>query len=327
MYICGYEGDRPIRDLAPEQVKEFLAKPNATIWIDIEAPQEEDFQFLNGTFAFHPLAMEDSRKFTEFPKLEEYDNHVFVVFHKLFDSGDDIELREVDFFLGHNYLVSIHEKPSAIIRNAKEHFSHKLFHPDRLLHDFIDRMVDESLPLVSLWDEQLDNIEESIIRHQLKEVPQHILILKHKMAHARKIVSLQREVLTKLYKNEYSFVGKKTRYYFRDVYDHIISFHSELELLREVLASLFEAHLSAVSVTRNEISNRLNRTMERLAIISTIFLPLTFIASVYGMNFTFLPGAESEWGFFILVGSMLLMAAVLFYFLIKNLRIQTRRSR
>jgi magnesium transporter len=315
MFLLGYEDGKQV-SLSPGEVKEFLLRPSTQLWVDIEAPTTEDYLFLTHTFPFHPLAIEDCKHFS-LPKLEEYDDYLFVVFHKIIDKQDTVDRQEIDFFLGKNYLVSVRNNPSSIIEARKVQYSNKHLPVDGLLHNILDSMVDNYLLLIDKWDEQLDSLEDAVMGKKNVRLMQSFLNLKNKLAEVRKTVTLQREVISKLSKNEYVVISKKTRIYFRDVYDHIVSFYNDLEVHREILASLFEAHISLISVQRTELSHRMNRTMERLAIVSMIFLPLTFITNIYGMNFEYIPGTGSLAGFFILVAALLISAYVVFHFMRK----------
>jgi magnesium transporter len=302
------------KQISEKEIKKFFSKKSSTLWIDIENPKEKDYDLLKNVFKFHDLTIEDCRKLNELPKVDIYEKYLFGVIHSYeFDEKKNLKRNEVDFFLGENYFVTVHRKRSHSLNMLikKLESAQGLFFksPDFLMHELIDRKVDNFFPLIDNFEDMSEELEQEILsskksKNYLKE----IFSLKKKVLSLRKSIAPQRDVINKLTKTEMPFIKEKTRVYLKDVYDHILRVHSEVESVREMLINTFEAYSLQLSNETNLTSNRMNEVMKKLTVVATIFMPLTFITGVYGMNFKYMPELYWQYGYFLILGIMIFVA-------------------
>ncbi|MBI2187631.1 MAG: magnesium/cobalt transporter CorA [Acidobacteria bacterium] len=256
---------------------------SVTLWVDLVAPGEQEARLLSDVFHFHPLSVEDALSEIHHPKIEPYPNYLYLILH-----GIDVDnrrggfaTRDVDFFLGRNYLVTVHDGHSRSIARWKEvceHHEHVLAEgPAALLHRIVDTMVDNYRPEIDALEEQLDELEEIAILGRRQNLVRQILLLKRDLASLRRVVLPQRDAVGRLARREFPQINDEITYRFRDVYDHFVRMSEEAMLFQDRVTSILEAHLTT-------ISNRLNVVMKVLTVISTIFLPLTVLTGMWGMN-------------------------------------------
>lgn len=291
-------------DLGREEIREWLKTRDGMLWVDLEMPSDEEFTLLSDVFRFHPLAVEDAHREIELPKVDVYDGYVYLVVHRI--NVDPAERRcapnEMDIFLSDRYLVTVHEEVSQSIAEVRARIdaSPTLLSagPDFVMHDIIDRVVDRYMPVLDHWDEEIDDLEEKILVGRRKDdVLETALKFRRDVANLRKSLGPQRDILQKMARRDVPFISEKAALYFRDVQDHLVAIFNRLETQREHIASLFEAYMATAST-------RLNEVMKRLTALATIFLPLSFVAGVYGMNFEHMPGLEWPHGFFYVMALM-----------------------
>lgn len=284
------------------QVSDAMRDNQARLWIDLTAPTEEESQsILAELFKFHPLAIEDAVNDSHVPKVDDYGSYLYLVFHTvaLGDERMDIHTHEVDVFLGANYLVTMHELPRESIEKLWNEHSHHHGGLARgaafLLYELIDRQIDNYTPLLDHFEQQLEHLGDQIFHKDNRGKGEEVLlndILTAKSSALRmgRILTPQRELLYRLSHNSYSVVPSDTRIYFQDAYDHLARFSDLANSMRDLAGSTMETHLALVN-------NRINETMKVLTMISTIFIPLSFLAGVYGMNFTFMPELQTRWAY------------------------------
>ena len=286
-------------DAPVEQLPDLLAADHGSVWIDMQAPSNEEYHLiLQRTFHFHPLAIEDAINDVHLPKLDDYGSYVYLVFHTvgLGEEPMDIDTEEVDVFLGPNYLVTIHDQPRRSIDRAWEtgyHGSNGLARgPAMLLYELLDSQIDSYIPIIDAFEDQLERLGDEIFRSGENErvLLNRLLTAKSSSLRLQRILTPQRELLSRLAANEYRAIPAPTRIYFRDVYDHLARLANLAESTRDLAGSTIETHLALVN-------NRMNEVMKVLTIISTIFIPLSFIAGIYGMNFEFMPELHWRWGY------------------------------
>jgi len=289
--------DALVTDVTWDRIREFLARPDGVLWVDLEAPTDDEFRILAEVFRFHPLAIEDAHKETELPKVDIYDGYAYLVLHRIHVDFDTrrVSPREMDIFISDHYLVTVHEEQSQSTAEVAARIDHSpallACGPDVVMHDIVDRIVDRYLPVLDRWEDEIDELEEGILTENEREaVLEKALRLRHEVADLRKSLGPQRDILQKLSRRDIPHVTEKTALYFRDVYDHLIRIGHTLETHREHIASLFEAYMAMAS-------NRMNMIMKRLTSLATLFLPLSFVAGVYGMNFEHMPGQDWRYGF------------------------------
>lgn len=308
-----------VTDLSQDQLAQAIRDSQARIWIDLMAPTEEESQMvLKQIYHFHPLAIDDAINDLHVPKVDDYGTYLYLVFHtvNLGEERMDVHTDEVDVFLGANYLITIHDLPRSSIDKLWEESNHQrnglARGPAYLLYELIDRQIDTYTPLIDRFEEQLELVGDQIFhskqkRNEEEQLLNDALTAKSSALRLSRILTPQRELLYKLSHNDYSVIPAEMRIYFQDAYDHLARL-SELALsMRDLSGSTIETHLALVN-------NRINETMKVLTMISTIFIPLSFIAGIYGMNFTFMPEIDEPWAYPLVWLSFLLVGGGMVYF-------------
>ncbi len=281
-------------------------------WIDYEAPTDEEIDALGRLYNFHPLTIEDAKTFDQRAKLLDFANYIFLSVHTLSLSGDqNIRDRELEVFLRRDYLITIHRDPLGLLERVRRRFesddSHIELGPDYLLYAIIDEMVDAIFPLLDSFDEEIDRLEDETISHATPETLQRIFRLKQDLILMRRSVAPMRDVTNALASTRYELIDEKTSLYYRDVYDHLSRIYELIETQRDLLGNALDTYLSVVS-------NRLNEVMKRLTVIATIFLPISFIVGLGGINFPQFPFGSTII-FWILMASLLITPlAMIWYF-------------
>lgn len=256
---------------------------DATLWVDLAAPGPEEGRLLGEVFHFHPLSVEDALSAIHHPKIEAYPGYLYVILHGIdFENrGGGFATRDVDFFLGRNHLVTVHDGRSRSIlrwRDVCGRHEHVLAEgPAALLHRIVDTMVDNYRPEVDALEDHIDELEEQAVLGHRPHLVRQILALKRDVASLRRVVLPQRDVVGRLARREFPQISDEIAYRFRDVYDHFVRLSEEAVLFQDRVTGILDAHLSAVS-------NRLNVVVKVLTVISTIFLPLTVLTGMWGMN-------------------------------------------
>jgi len=294
----------------------WLAPSSATIvWVDIVQPTIPDSLILSDTFKFHPLSVEDAMTAVHYPKIEAYDGYLYVVLHGIdFRAGEKgFATHDVDFFIGPNYLVTVHDGNSRSIDEIQQNCvrNSKIIAegPMTLFYRIIDAMVDDYRPEVEKLEERLDELEQAVIERPNPELTRAILGEKRQVSSLRRIVTPERDVMSRMARREFAQVTDDLAFKFRDVYDHLVRIADDSAMFQDRITGILDAHLTSVS-------NRLNEVMKVLTVLSTIFMPLTLLSGLWGMNIP-LPhffGTETEqfwWLFAIMVG---IVIAMLVYF-------------
>ncbi len=271
-----------------EQIQDGLKVPGNLIWISLEnATQEEVLDILKNQFHFHTLAIDDCiNTGYQTPKVDDFGSYIFVIAHAIQcdDDFDKVDTIELNFFLGINYLVTVYKgefmPPVAKVWNMLEKDERLTKNgSDFLCHALLDVMVDEYLPVLDRLDDEIELLEDQLLEQPQPKTLKRILSLKHTLMGLRRIMSPQREVMNRLSRDEFPMIDQHSRIYFRDIYDHMVRFQDLVESLRDIVAGAMDIYLNSTSL-------RLNEVMKALTIVSTIFLPLSFVAGMYGMNFT-----------------------------------------
>jgi len=325
IHIARWSATSPPKDALP-------ASPNAlavdeVLWIDLENPTpEEEEQVLRKFLPVHPLTLEDMTKprrepsgGAHHPKVEEFADYLFVIVNPLpagivADADESTELHlhqlnrpQLSAVLTSNILVTHHYDSLNCItqlRNYCQRHSERTSRgPDYLFHLILDSLVDDYTPVVEQIADSLDELETDLFKRPNPKVLARLLQLKRRVSFLRKTLILEREVLARLTRGEFHLVDQREIAYYRNVYDHLVRYTDLIEAAREMVSDLMQTHLSAVST-------RLNEVMKVLTMISTIVLPMTLIAGVYGMNFENLPEKEWEYGYPFALGLMALTAIV-----------------
>jgi magnesium transporter len=246
-------------------------------------PGEEEIRLLADVFRFHPLSIEDARSALQFPKVEHYEGYLYLVLHGI-DAGDvkarHFSTRDVDFFVGRNYLVTVHDGKSRSIgrlRDSCSQYAHVLSEgPIALLHRVVDTMVDNYRPVAEAIEDRIETLEEQALAGRTQMVGQ-VLKVKREVATMRRVLIPQRDAIGRLARREFPAISDEMAYRFRDVYDHVVRLSEEAILFQDRMTGVLEVYLASVS-------NRLNQIMKVLTVMSTIFLPLTVLTGMWGMN-------------------------------------------
>jgi magnesium transporter len=253
-----------------------------TLWADVVKPTEEDFRVLSEVFKFHPLSVEDARSSLQFPKVEPYPGYLYLVLHgiDLTKGQTQFATRDIDFFVGRRFLVTVHDGDSRSIARFREvcdrHDRVMAEGPVGVLHRIVDSMVDNYRPAIEELEDRIGKIEELAFageQHMVRKV----LKLKRDLSHLRRVLIPQRDAVGRLARREFGEISDEMAYRFRDVYDHVARYTEETILFQDRVTGILEVNLST-------ISNRLNQVMKVLTVMSTIFLPLTVLTGMWGMN-------------------------------------------
>jgi magnesium transporter len=239
-------------------------------------------RLLSDVFHFHPLAIEDAQSALQYPKLETYQGYLYLVLHGIHMDPDQrhFATHDVDFFVGRNFLVSIHDGTSrsiAKMRSVCDRNARVLAEgPVGVLHRIVDSMVDDYRPVVEKMEDRIERLERQAFTGHERIVRQ-VLRLKRELATMRRVILPQRDAIGRLARREFSIISDEMAYRFRDVYDHVVRLSEESFLFQDRVTGILEVNLAAVS-------NRLNQVMKVLTVMSTIFLPLTVLTGMWGMN-------------------------------------------
>ncbi|MGM5482151.1 MAG: magnesium/cobalt transporter CorA [Nanobdellota archaeon] len=306
------------QDIPIREYKKFISNEKRYLWVDIENPTEDELTILKDIFEFHPLTIEDVHRVVELPKIDDYGAYLFVVFHKIeLTRKDTLKPKEINFFLGRNYVVSIHRDSKDVFKriNSKIYEDKQFLKngPEYIMHTVMDEVIDGYFPILDHFDEDITKIEEQITKGKTENILKKIIKIKRQFSTFRKSLNPQRDIISKLASNHYQIISEKAQWYFKDIYDHIFRIYSTLESYNDMITVVFDAYLSNISISLTESSNKLNKVMQKLTLVSTIFLPLTFIASVYGMNFEHMPELEWKYSYYIVLLVMVVIAFLMTY--------------
>jgi magnesium transporter len=272
-------------DYAPHHIGSLLHGGPGLLWVDFEANDPSvDEPILRDVFHFHPLAIDDALQESHSPKLDDWGDYLYIVMHTvcLVPGEDELETLEVDVFLGKDYLVTHHDKPIPALEKvwaAVQRDPRALKHgSDRLLYLVTDEVVAGYSPVVEMIDDEIDRIEDEVFEKSDPQILNRIFSVKRASYQLRRIIAPQREVVNKLARDEYAVIDARDRIYFRDIYDHLVRLHDLSESLRDLVGGTLDTYLSVTN-------NRMNDIMKTLTVITTLFMPLSFLTGFFGMNF------------------------------------------
>jgi len=294
-------------DLALPAALEAAKDPQQIVWIHFFQPTPEELAVVSQAMNLHELTLEDLQSTRVRPKVEEFEDHMFVVFKALnLNEGEDVlDVINLNLLLFKNTLITAHQKPlpsvQALLDSEKQRPTHLPKGPAFLVYAILDRIVDEYFPMMDELDDTTEEIHSGIFERFDKEVSSQIFEWKTKVAHLRRRVGPQREMLMNLANRPHPLVPPKIQVYFRDVYDHLIRIHDNLESYRDILQGAMDSYMT-------QVSNRMNEVMKVLSVVATIMLPLGILTGLYGTNFEVLPGAKGAYSFWIFLGGMLSVA-------------------
>lgn len=285
--------DVPLNRLSDPEVKWY--------WVDFDAPAEDESLLLKTHFGFHPLAIEDCLHFLQRPKLDYYDGYDFFVLHTLNQASFTPE--EVDVFVGEKFIVTFHSTSSAEMQMVHQ----RLMEDENSLNKgtlyvfylIMDKIVDEFFP-------NLYKIEDDLNEFETKEADKNfiegVFELRSQLLKMRRTIFPMRELVYRILNSERVIIPKEERVYFMDIYDHLLKLSEMIESNREMTTDIRDSYISLNS-------NRMNNIMKTLTVMTSIFIPLTFIASIYGMNFEYMPELAWRHGYFGVLGIMLVVGS------------------
>jgi len=275
----------------------FKETPTAT-WINIDGLHDVSvIEKIGGHFNIHPLVLEDILNTAQRPKFEDMDSHLFIVLKMLHfdDSSQSVQSEQVSIVLAENYVISFQEKIGDVFEQIRDRIRNdkgriRKTGPDYLMYALLDAIVDSYFSILEKLGEKIEFLEDELVGTPTEQTLKKIHHLKKEMVSLRKSVWPLRELVSGVERSESDFIKETTGVYLRDVYDHTIQVIDTVESFRDTISGMMDLYLSS-------ISNRMNAVMKVLTIIATMFIPLTFIAGIYGMNFKNMPELEWEWGY------------------------------
>lgn len=298
----------------------FHYKTSKTVtWININGLNHVDsIEKIGKEYHLHPLTLEDIVNASHRPKLDVYDHYVFVVLKMLYyDKNEQIISEQVSFILGENYVLSFQEAEGDVFDALRERIRYakgriRTLQSDYLLYALMDAVTDHYFMVIETMSNKIEDLEDNLFTGISQEdISVQIQNLKREVLKIRRAIFPLREIINKIEKNETQLINEKTIHYFRDVYDHVIQISENIEIYREMIWSLMDMYMTT-------ISNKLNEVMKVLTIISTIFIPLTFMAGIYGMNFDYMPELHYKNAYFILCGIMVVVFLSMVYYFKKK---------
>ena len=308
---------KDFREKTVQKVEEcfpFKESPTVT-WINVEGIDPETIQKIGDHFDVHPLVSEDIVSLGQRPKMEDYGDHIFIVLKMIYfnEKLNEIIDEQISLILGPNFVISIQEKEGDVfdpirqrIRESKGRI--RTMGADYLAYTLLDAVVDNYYIIIERRGDEIEGLEEDIIVNPHNEIGHNIHQFKRDMIYLKKQIWPLREVIGGLQRNESKLIKKHTNIYLRDVYDHVIQVIDTIETFRDMLSGMHDSYLSS-------ISNKMNEIMKVLTIFAAIFIPLTFLAGVYGMNFEYMPELKWRYGYFLILAVMASIGlGLVFYF-------------
>ncbi len=304
VWSCYNDPNGRIRlDLSREEIERALASGEGTLWIDIDTRDGEKVAMLRDVFHFHPLAIEEAVSPESRVKLEEFDQYVLLIvrtvaFCETTDDPYDLDTANISFFLGKNYLVTVHGADTNPVDSTRELLQRKpelaTHGPAKLMHAIVDQAVDAYFPIIDKLDEFMDSLEEKIYGTFDQGALREVFAVKRLVLTLRRHLAPERDALSVLTNRPSTLLTSDIQIYFRDIYDHVLRIYDSLETYRELLSSTLDSYLT-------QVSNRLGMATKALGVVATVTLPFVVVSGMWGMNFEHIPLHSHPHGFMILV--------------------------
>jgi len=288
-------------------------------WINIDGLHDVNIiEKIGSHFNIHPLVLEDILNTGQRPKAEEYEDAIFVVLKMLnYDkTAEQILSEQFSLVLGPNFLISFQEIQGDVFKTVRERIRKpktriRKAGCDYLAYALIDAIVDHYFVILEALGDKMEDLEAELLDNPTRDTVEIIHEMKQEMIYMRKHIWPIREIINGLVKSESSLIQEQMHVYFRDVYDHTIQIIDTIESYRDILAGMLDMYMSTVS-------NKMNEVMKVLTIIATIFIPITFVAGIYGMNFKFMPELEWRWGYVMVWAIIVVVAGIMIGFFKKK---------
>ena len=299
-------------DLPVERVSEVLGRPGMRVWVDVTQPTSAELRRLQEEFGLPTLAVEDAEEAHQRPKIDRYENCVYAVAYGAKTAGRRIDLDEIGFFLASSFIITVRHHPLRDVEEMRERIvvapAELRRRPGFIAYIVLDHVIDGYFEVLETVEDQLTELEEALIQDRPDRGDMDAAFqLRRDMVRFRRVVAPLREVLNSLLRRDESDLGVELEEYFRDLYDHVVKVYEELDVARELLGAALEAHMSIVS-------NRLNTVVLKVSAWAAIIAVPTFIASLYGMNFHYMPELHWRYGYPVMAGVMIACAALLYTF-------------
>jgi magnesium transporter len=292
-----------------EEVLPFRDSPTVT-WINIDGIHDtEIIEKIGSHFGIHPLVLEDIVNTGQRPKMQDFDTYIYVVIKMLCQEKDEVRSEQVSIILGPNFVISFQEIPGDVFNPIRERLRGTKWRirklgADYLAYALLDMIVDNYFLILENFGDRIESLEADLMERPSPDLLHAIHNLKRELISLRKSVWPLRELISGFERTESKLVADSTPVYLRDVYDHTIQVMDTVETYRDMVSGMLDTYLSS-------ISNRMNEVMKVLTIIATIFIPITFVAGIYGMNFENMPELSWPWGYFGALGVMGLIGGVM----------------
>lgn len=314
LHYGGQEGVQESIVTDGEQMRRAFDDGHVT-WIDVQGFGDQSMmQQIGKVFALHPLLLEDVVNLPQRAKSETYGDQLLLIVKMVsLEETSIVELQQISIIIGRTYVITFQEHPSEVLTSIRNRILSKTSslhqnHADYLAYSITDTIVDAYYPVLEVLGDRLEVLEDLVVMSPSREILDELNRLKNRLVNLRRAIWPQREAIHTLVRDENAMFDEKVRVYLRDIHDHCVQTCEVVEMYREMVSSMINTYLTAVA-------NRTNEVMKVLTIVSTVFIPLTFIAGVYGMNFHYMPELAFHWGYPIVWAVMLITAAaMLLYF-------------
>lgn len=294
-----------------DDLPDQLARPDGLVWVDLSRSGIDTVEFLRARFGFHDLALEDSVRRRQRPKIDEYAGFSYLVFYAARVVDDELDLRQVDVFLGPNYVVTLHDGDIEEVRETQQRWRREPAIASKsvaeLLYILLDALVDRYFPVIDAISDRVDDLEELVLTERAADPVPELVRLRRQIMQFRRILGPERDVLNTLLRRESWVLQDKLLVYYQDVYDHVLRVQDQADMLRDLLGTTLDAHLVTVS-------NQLNAVMRRLTSWTIILMSVALVAGIYGMNFRDMPELGWTAGYPFALGLMLILGTLLCLF-------------
>jgi magnesium transporter len=306
-----YQNGRKIAEIKPDDISEYVSRPECFVWVALKDPGPGELAAMQHEFGLHELAVEDARQGHQRPKVEEYDDSIFVVLQIVEIVDGELRVGEIDIFAGPNYILSVRSKAEKGFREVRARCERE---PELLKHGsgfvlyaLMDAVVDRYFPIIDALETELEKLEERMfaggsVRANIEEM----YALRQKLMVVKHAVGPLHDGVGKLYGGRVPGICIGSQEYYRDVYDHLSRINQSIDALREMVTTALSVNLSLITLQENE-------TTKRLAACAALVAVPTLIAGVYGMNFKHMPELDWQFGYPLAIGVMLAIDTYLFY--------------
>lgn len=310
-----------------EVLRKTITQSDNHIWVDLDEPSDEELQILKSVFHFHPRTIKDVKRQVGIPKITFYEKYTFLILHRVFYlfETETCDAREFEVYLSDRYLVTVHlshlnrtftNTREKVKENPQETLGRSTTH---VLCTLLEYTIRDYMPVIERWQEDLEALEQQVLKGIQENILDEILRFKKLVAIMRRSLLPEREVIRQLLEKTNLQSGNiESRALLKNAYEDMNGLLHELDSLREHAASVFDVYAAMLTIRMTESSNQLNFVMQRLTIATTIFLPLTFIVGVYGMNFEMMPELKWKYGYLLVWGLMAGITGSLIYFFKKK---------